>query len=60
MSEWLALSEALPELGLARHDIELLALSRLSEEEYDHGHGLISPVGLGRLIEVLQDILDGD
>ena len=33
MSEWLALSEALPELGLARHDIELLALSRLSEED---------------------------
>ena len=60
VTEWMELSGAVPELGLDRRDIELLALSQLNEAEYDHRRGLITPIGLGHLVEVLQEVLDGD
>ena len=54
------LQVSLPDLGLTYAEIELLALAHLPEEDYDHKRGLITREGLGLLVEILQEVLDGD
>ena len=60
MTDWLKLSECFPPMDVSLDEIELLAVTYLTPQEYDHERGKVTRVGLGKLVEFIQEMTDGD